>query len=135
MPQGRKPKTELGRKSHYVSFRARGDLRDRLAVAATEHNRSLSEEIERRLEDSFRSQDELANYAVRLRELTARNRALEDEYSKVRAGLDQQNARIEVVEQTILDFNKARRQDEITDDERRVAAEVAAELTDEEGQS
>jgi Arc-like DNA binding domain len=129
MPQGRKPKTELGRKSHYVSFRARGDLRDRLAVAATEHNRSLSEEIERRLEDSFRSQDELADYAVRLLELTERNRALE-------ASMDKQNTRIANVERKILlDLNKAKRQDEITDDERRIAAEVAAELADEEGQS
>jgi hypothetical protein len=129
VPQGRKPKTELGRKSHYVSFRARGDLRDRLAVAATEHNRSLSEEIERRLEDSFRSQDELADYAVRLLELTERNRALE-------ASMDKQNTRIANVERKILlDLNKAKRQDEITDDERRIAAEVAAELADEEGQS
>jgi septal ring factor EnvC (AmiA/AmiB activator) len=136
VPQGRKPKTELGRKSHYVSFRARGDLRDRLAVAAADHDRSMSEEIERRLEDSFRSQDELADYAARLRELTERNRALEEEYSKMRAGLDQQNARIATVEKKILiDFSKARRQDETTDEERRVAAEIAAEIADEEGKS
>ena len=124
MPQGRKPKTELGRKSHYVSFRARGDLRDRLAVAAAEHNRSMSEEIERRLEDLFRSQDELANYAIQLRELTERNRALEDEYSKIQAGIDQQNTRIANVEH-ILDFNKALRQDQLPRD--------TATASDEEG--
>ena len=72
MPQGRKPKTDLGRKSHYVSFRARGDLRDRLSSAATERDRSLSEEIEDRLEASFRDETRIAELQNRVRWFEAR---------------------------------------------------------------
>ncbi len=40
-------------KSTNLKFRARAGLRERLAVAAAGNDRSLSEEIERRLEESF----------------------------------------------------------------------------------
>ena len=72
MPQGRKPKTDLGRKSHYISFRARGDLRDRLAGSATGHDRSLSEEIEDRLEASFAHETRIAELNDRIRWFEAR---------------------------------------------------------------
>jgi hypothetical protein len=52
-------------KGTHMTFRTRGDLRDRIAVAAAEHRRSLSEEVEHRLEMSFQ-------YEERLRELSDR---------------------------------------------------------------
>jgi hypothetical protein len=60
MARGRPPKPEADRKSHYVSFRARSALRKRLATAAEESERSISEEIEHRLEHSFLRADLLA---------------------------------------------------------------------------
>ena len=53
MARGRPPKPEPERKSRYVSFRARSGLQARLAAAAQQSERSVSEEIERRLERSF----------------------------------------------------------------------------------
>jgi hypothetical protein len=53
MAKGRPPKPEPERKSRYVSFRARSGLQARLAAAAQQSERSVSEEIERRLERSF----------------------------------------------------------------------------------
>jgi plasmid stability protein len=58
-----------------MTFRTRGDLRDRLAVAAAEHGRSLSEEVEQRLEQSFLYED-------RLREMSERLKKAEEERSR-----------------------------------------------------
>ena len=58
-------------KNKNLTFRARTDMRDRLAEAAAEHNRSISEEIEGRLEASFEHQVQLAELQQRVRELEA----------------------------------------------------------------
>jgi hypothetical protein len=59
-------------KNKNLTFRARGDLRDRLARMAENHDRSLSEEIENRLEMSF-------HYERQIKDLTDRNNALDAE--------------------------------------------------------
>ena len=54
---GRPPKTDAERKSRNLTFRSRGDLRDRLQEAAQRSGRSLSEEIEYRLWKSIVDDD------------------------------------------------------------------------------
>jgi len=55
--RGRPPKTDAERKSRNLTFRSRGDLRDRLQEAAQKSGRSLSEEIEYRLWKSIVDDD------------------------------------------------------------------------------
>src|SRR5262245_28606922 len=50
---GRPPKSEEDRKAVNFTFRSRGQMRERLQAAAAASGRSISEEIERRLEGSF----------------------------------------------------------------------------------
>jgi hypothetical protein len=54
---GRPPRHEGERLSKNRTFRVRGDLDGRLQGAAREAGHSVSEEIERRLEESFRTED------------------------------------------------------------------------------
>jgi hypothetical protein len=54
---GRPPKREGERLSKNRTFRVRGTLDEQLAAAAQEAGRSVSEEIEYRLENSFREDD------------------------------------------------------------------------------
>jgi Arc-like DNA binding domain len=54
---GRPPKAEADRKATHFTFRTRGGLRELLLTAAAASGRSVSEEIERRLEASFRSDE------------------------------------------------------------------------------
>jgi HicB family len=55
--RGRPPAPPGQRKSKNFTFRSRGDLHARLAAAAAQSNRSISEEIEWRIERSFLDQD------------------------------------------------------------------------------
>jgi hypothetical protein len=55
--RGRPPVPPGQRKSKNFTFRSRGDLHARLAAAAAQSNRSISEEIEWRIERSFLDQD------------------------------------------------------------------------------
>jgi hypothetical protein len=62
-------------KGTHMTFRTRGDLRDRLAAAASEHRRSLSEEVEHRLEMSFQYEERIREMSNRLkREVEASDR-------------------------------------------------------------
>jgi Arc-like DNA binding domain len=56
-------------KNKNLTFRARSDMRDNLAKAAAEHNRSLSEEIEERLATSFLNEARISEIRDRLSEL------------------------------------------------------------------
>jgi hypothetical protein len=56
---GRPPKHEGERLSKNRTFRVRGTLDEQLEAAAQKAGRSVSEEIERRLEDSFKRIEEL----------------------------------------------------------------------------
>ena len=53
---GRPPKPAKERKTVNFTFRSRGDMRQKLQDAAAPYGRSISEEIERRLEQSFRDE-------------------------------------------------------------------------------
>jgi DNA-binding NarL/FixJ family response regulator len=61
--RGRPPKPTEERKSGNLTFRTRGDLRAKLDAAATASGRSVSEEIERRLERSF-DHDEMVSSVI-----------------------------------------------------------------------
>ena len=50
---GRPPKPAQERKSVNFTFRSRGEMREQLSRAAEVAGRSISEEIEKRLEQSF----------------------------------------------------------------------------------
>jgi hypothetical protein len=54
---GRPPKSEEDRKAVNFTFRSRGQMRDLLKAAAAASGRSISEEIEYRLQNSFREDD------------------------------------------------------------------------------
>jgi hypothetical protein len=54
---GRPPKPEEDRKGANLTFRVRKNLRDRIAAAARESGRSISEETEYRVESTFRDED------------------------------------------------------------------------------
>jgi hypothetical protein len=56
---GRPPKPEADRKATHFTFRTRGSLREQLLAAAAASGKSVSEEIERRLELSFRADEML----------------------------------------------------------------------------
>jgi hypothetical protein len=56
---GRPPLPPTHRKARNLTFRSRDDLYEELQAAAAKSGRSLSEEIERRLEKSFSSSDPL----------------------------------------------------------------------------
>jgi hypothetical protein len=53
-------------KNKNLTFRTRGTLRDRLAAAADEHGRSLSEEVEHRLDMSFQYEEQIRDLSERL---------------------------------------------------------------------
>lgn len=53
MARGRPPKDPATRRSHFLTFRTRAELQGKLAAAAAETGRSISEEAEHRLERSF----------------------------------------------------------------------------------
>jgi hypothetical protein len=55
--RGRPPKPQAQRKRANLTFRVRDELRSRLEAAATVAQRSVSEEIEHRLEASFRDEE------------------------------------------------------------------------------
>ena len=68
---GRPPKPAKERKTVNFTFRSRGELRDQLRDAAAVSGRSISEEIEYRLNQSFRDQyiaEVAANAAIRMHE-------------------------------------------------------------------
>jgi hypothetical protein len=69
MARGRPPKDEPERKSDHISFRARPGLRARLIAAAEKSERTVSQEIEHRLERSFERDELLQVYRDRTREL------------------------------------------------------------------
>ena len=54
---GRPPKAKEDRKAVNFTFRSRGEMRERLQAAAAASGRSISEEIERRLDWSFQQED------------------------------------------------------------------------------
>ena len=54
---GRPPKAKEDRKAVNFTFRSRGQMRDLLKAAAAASGRSISEEIEYRLQNSFREDD------------------------------------------------------------------------------
>jgi chromosome segregation ATPase len=58
---GRPALPEEEKRSRNLTFRSRGDLRDRLSDTASENGRSISEEIESRLEESFRRDEKIAD--------------------------------------------------------------------------
>jgi hypothetical protein len=60
---GRPPKSPEDRKTVNFTFRSRGQMRELLQAAATASGRSISEEIEHRLEASFQK-DNTADIAV-----------------------------------------------------------------------
>ncbi|MGY4237310.1 hypothetical protein ACVIIW_006257 [Bradyrhizobium sp. USDA 4449] len=51
--RGRPALSAAEKRTHNLTFRARGDMRERLASAAAAHQKSISEEIEGRLQQSF----------------------------------------------------------------------------------
>jgi hypothetical protein len=59
VPRGRPPAGEFKGKSTVFTTRIRPDLRERLAESAEQNGRSLSQEVERRLSDSFRLDDRM----------------------------------------------------------------------------
>ena len=66
-----RPKMPLEeRKGINLTFRARKDLRDRLGIAAAVNQRSISEEVEHRIELTFTHQD----VAIRLLGAKVQNR-------------------------------------------------------------
>jgi|EndMetStandDraft_3_1072993.scaffolds.fasta_scaffold112818_4 hypothetical protein len=54
---GRPPKAKEDRKAKNFTFRGRHQMWERLQAASADSGMSISEEIERRLEDSFRTED------------------------------------------------------------------------------
>jgi hypothetical protein len=56
-PRGRPPVPAAQKKVRNFTFRSRGDMHERLSEAAEANGRSISEEIERRLERSFFSDE------------------------------------------------------------------------------
>jgi Arc-like DNA binding domain len=58
---GRPSLPEEEKRSRNLTFRSRVDMRDRLSDAASENGRSISEEIESRLEESFRRDEKIAD--------------------------------------------------------------------------
>jgi hypothetical protein len=88
---GRPPKAEADRKSRNFTFRSRGDLHARLAEAAGESGRSMSEEIERRLERSFLTP--LVSLATQATEEQVRK--LEEENARLFEFVERQNKQLE----------------------------------------
>src|SRR4051794_11790518 len=91
-PKGGPPVPESEKKGRNFTFRSRGDMHERLAQSSAANQRSISEEIERRLEQSFEFEQQMAAFretmekqekrledwrkmAEQLREESARSRA------------------------------------------------------------
>jgi hypothetical protein len=83
---GRPPKAEADRKSRNLTFRSRGDLRDRLLEAAQRSGRSLSEEIEYRLWQSILEDDK--RLLEELRKKVAAYEQREQQYEQQRRAAD-----------------------------------------------
>ncbi|WP_426615406.1 Arc family DNA-binding protein [Bradyrhizobium sp. McL0616] len=81
---GRPALDEAERKTVNFTFRSRAELRDKLSEAAAASGRSISEEIERRLIDSFVLMDinQIVGTAVRIA-LDEREKAAEAERSRM----------------------------------------------------
>jgi hypothetical protein len=82
--RGRPPVAENQKKTVNFTFRSRSELRDALAAAAAANDRSISEEIERRLVDSFVAMDinQIIATAVRIA-LDERDKAEASERNKL----------------------------------------------------
>ncbi len=81
-PKGRPPVPESEKKGRNFTFRSRGDMHERLSEAAAKNQRSLSEEIEKRLEASFLFDERIMDLqtlwqkrVADLREMAEANRA------------------------------------------------------------
>ena len=61
-PKGRPPVPESEKKGRNFTFRSRRDMHERLAQASAANQRSISEEIERRLEQSFETEQRNAAF-------------------------------------------------------------------------
>lgn len=81
--RGRPPKDPADRKDGNLTFRTRGDMRRRLSEAAEKSGRSISEEVEKRLEESFSNENLLED--VHSAAYSASEQAWED-YVKRSAG-------------------------------------------------
>jgi predicted HicB family RNase H-like nuclease len=57
MARGRPPLSAEQKKDRNLTFRTRNGLREKLAAAAEAHGRSISEEIEHRLNESFATEN------------------------------------------------------------------------------
>jgi hypothetical protein len=78
-PRGRPPAPATEKKVRNFTFRSRGDMHDRLSEAAARHERSISEEIERRLENSFNTEKLMAAYNEKMEKLVDDLRRLAEE--------------------------------------------------------
>jgi chromosome segregation ATPase len=90
---GRPSLPDEEKRSRNLTFRSRGDLRDRLNDAATQSGRSISEEIEFRLEASFTKDERIEELKGRLDEMRQRLESSKVEYEKDRAELKEKAAK------------------------------------------
>lgn len=97
---GRPSLPDEEKRSRNLTFRSRGDLRDRLSDAASKNGRSISEEIESRLEASYTKDERIEELKGRLSELRQRADAAQAEYQKDRNDLfkEHERARQEIEE-------------------------------------
>ena len=93
-PRGRPPVPDTEKRVRNFTFRSRGDMHDRLARSAADNQRSISEEIERRLDASWQFEERLIElqmtWAARLDDV----RAIADNY---RAAADEARRHFEEV--------------------------------------
>jgi hypothetical protein len=92
-------------KNKNLTFRTRSDMRDRLAHEATGHGRSISEEIEARLEGSFLHEATVAELQQRVRDLETRaneDRLTISRLTAVLAGADDDNKDIQTTWDRVL---------------------------------
>lgn len=102
---GRPPKSPEGRATNNLTFRTRGSLRDKLAEAAVKAKRSISEEIEYRLDRSFEQDDAIDQLQTQLR-IERRDSVLFDMEEAERRGavLQQQRDRIAELEAHVAEL-------------------------------
>jgi Arc-like DNA binding domain len=82
---GRPPKSVQDRKAVNFTFRSRGEMRERLQSAAANSRRSISEEIEYRLDQSFQRDD--------FEQVLGQEQLLWERYGKVIDGIVEQAVR------------------------------------------
>jgi predicted HicB family RNase H-like nuclease len=101
---GRPPKAEEDRKAVNFTFRSRGQMRERLQAAAIAVGRSISEEIEFRLERSFWQEEiEKLTEAVKLQvTLSERLRSLLEQAAKNHG----QSMNTEIVDRLDVSFQR-----------------------------